>query len=350
MSSVIGGAMLPHAPQFFTMPQTEDRGTVERVKRVAAEIGARLRALRPDLWVIFANDHAEQFFHTAAPPFTIHVGDEANGEFAGRQFHWRVPGEIGFAIVRQMYGQGFDPAFTSVAKIDYALGIPLTHLGVEDPVLPIYVNAYLPPQPTMERCYAFGQAMARIVSAMGLRTAVLASGGMSHYPGTERYAEPDLAWDQKALDRIAAGNLKSLIGYDAAELDAAGNVELRCWACAAGALGESKPDIVALEPSWHHNYASLGWFGPPRTAPEPHYPSIKPELVELTVALQGLAHDEASRTAFVADAEGYANRFRLTPAQREALIALDTRAIVAMGAHPLVPFLANMQVERLRRS
>ena len=217
------------------MPQTEDRGTVERVKRAAAEIGDRLRALRPDLWVIFANDHAEQFFHTAAAPFTIHVGDEANGEFAGRQFHWRVPGEIGFAIVRQMYGQGFDPSFTSVAKIDYALGIPLTHLGVEDPVLPIYVNAYLPPQPTMERCYAFGQGLARIVSALGLKTAVLASGGMSHYPGTERYAEPDLAWDQKTLDRIAGGNLKSLIGYDAAELDAAGNVELLLGLCGGGA-------------------------------------------------------------------------------------------------------------------
>ena len=117
-SSVIGGAMLPHAPQFFTMPETEDRNTVERVKAAAAEIGTRLRALRPDLWIIFANDHVEQFFHTAAPPFTIHVGDEAKGEFAGRQFHWRVPGEIGFEIVRQMYAQGFDPAFTSVAKID----------------------------------------------------------------------------------------------------------------------------------------------------------------------------------------------------------------------------------------
>jgi len=43
MSSVIGGAMLPHAPQFFTMPETEDRGTVERVKTAAAEIGTRLR-------------------------------------------------------------------------------------------------------------------------------------------------------------------------------------------------------------------------------------------------------------------------------------------------------------------
>ena len=25
MSTVIGGAMLPHAPQFFTMPETEDK-------------------------------------------------------------------------------------------------------------------------------------------------------------------------------------------------------------------------------------------------------------------------------------------------------------------------------------
>ena len=41
MSSVIGGAMLPHAPQFFTMPETEDRNTVERVKAAAAEIGTR---------------------------------------------------------------------------------------------------------------------------------------------------------------------------------------------------------------------------------------------------------------------------------------------------------------------
>src|SRR5690242_1256639 len=90
-SSVIGGAMLPHAPQFFTMPDTEDRDTVERVRAVAAEIGTRLNVLAPDLWVIFSNDHAEQFFHQAAPPFTIHVGDVAEGEFAGRKFRWQVP-------------------------------------------------------------------------------------------------------------------------------------------------------------------------------------------------------------------------------------------------------------------
>src|SRR4030095_8956114 len=99
ISTVVGGAMLPHAPQFFTMPETEDKANVEHVRAVAAEIGERLRALKPDLWIIFSNDHAEQFFHNAAPPFTVHVGGEATGEFAGRKFHWQVPSETGFALV-----------------------------------------------------------------------------------------------------------------------------------------------------------------------------------------------------------------------------------------------------------
>jgi 2,3-dihydroxyphenylpropionate 1,2-dioxygenase len=347
-STVVGGAMLPHAPQFFTLPDTEDKANVERVRAVAADIGERLRALSPDLWIIFSNDHAEQFFHQAAPPFTVHVGGEASGEFAGRKFHWQVPSEIAFELVRSLYRQNFDPAFTSTAKIDYAIGIPLTHLGHTAPVLPIYVNAYLPPQPTMERCYAFGQAVARTVTAMGLKTVVLSSGGMSHFPGTDRYGEPELAWDNRVLEKLATGNLKSLIGYDEAELDATGNIELRCWACAAGTLGERRPDVVSMDPSWHHNYASLAWIEPAATEAAPHYPAIKPELVALTAALHGLAHDAAQRAQYIADAGAYADQFALGPDQRAALIQLDLPTIVKMGAHPLVPFLAQMQIQRLR--
>jgi 2,3-dihydroxyphenylpropionate 1,2-dioxygenase len=266
MSTVIGGAMLPHAPQFFTMPETENKAVVAHVREVAADIGRKLRALSPDLWIIFSNDHAEQFFHTTAPPFTVHVGGEATGEFAGRKFQWKIPSEIGFELVRQLYRQNFDPAFTSTAKIDYAIGIPLTHLGHTDPVLPIYVNAYLPPQPTMERCYGFGQAVARTVTALGLKTVILSSGGMSHFPGTDRYGNPELGWDRRVLEKLAAGNLKALIGFDEAELDQTGNIELRCWACAAGALGERKPEVVSMDPSWHHNYASLAGLAPRRSS------------------------------------------------------------------------------------
>jgi 2,3-dihydroxyphenylpropionate 1,2-dioxygenase len=150
------------------------------------------------------------------------------------------------------------------------------------------------------------------------------------------------------LEKLAAGHLKSLIGYDEAELDDTGNIELRCWACAAGALGERKPDVVSFDPSWHHNYASLGWTGGASQDHAAHYPSIRPELVELTAALHALAHDAEQRSAFMADAKAYADKFTLPPDQRAALIALDLPAMVKMGAHPLVPFLAELQIKRLR--
>src|SRR5271166_3585426 len=55
----------------FTMPDTEDKAVVAHVREVADDVDKRLRALEPDLWIIFSNDHAEQFFHTTAPPFTV---------------------------------------------------------------------------------------------------------------------------------------------------------------------------------------------------------------------------------------------------------------------------------------
>jgi 2,3-dihydroxyphenylpropionate 1,2-dioxygenase len=50
----------------------------------------------------------------------------------------------------------------------------------------------------------------------------------------------------------------------------------------------------------------------------------------------------------MADAPAFADKFRLPPDQREALIKLDLPSIVKMGAHPLVPFLAQLQIQRLR--
>jgi 2,3-dihydroxyphenylpropionate 1,2-dioxygenase len=105
-----------------------------------------------------------------------------------------------------------------------------------------------------------------------------------------------------------------------------------------------------MAPSCHHNYASLAWPSGQRDAAHAaHYPSIKPELVELTAALHALAHDADKRTQYVADAPAFADQFKLPADQREALIKLDMPAIVKMGAHPLVPFLAQMQIQRLRK-
>lgn len=350
-STILGGAMLPHAPQFFTLPETEDKAAIARVRAVAGTIGERLKALAPDLWVVIANDHAQQFFHQCAPPFTVHVGSEARGEFAGRTFRYQVAGELGLQLVRALYREGFDPAYSSTAQIDYALGIPMTHLGLSmsQQVLPLYVNAYLPPQPTMERCYAFGQALARGLERLGVRAVVVASGGMSHFPGTDRYAHPNLAFDESVLAPLRAGRLKSLIGYDDATLDDTGNIELRCWAVAAGALGERTPDVVQMDPSWHHNYASLGWWTPAVQAPRPHYPSIDPALVPVTAALHALAYDAAARARFQQDAAAFLAAHGVSSEHAPLLRTLDVPALVRAGVHPLVPFLAQMQLSRGKR-
>jgi 2,3-dihydroxyphenylpropionate 1,2-dioxygenase len=348
MPGILGGVMMPHAPQFFTLPDTEDKATVERVRLKAGEIGQRLAALKPDVWVTIANDHANQFLLHCTAPFTVHMGDRVHGAFAGRRFEHRVPGALALALLEQLQHEGFDPAFSSTAEIDYAFGIPLTFLGVTQPVLPVYVNAYVPPQPPIERCYAFGQALARSLVALGVRAVVVASGGMSHFPGTEQYAHPDVEWDRALFETLKTGNLRALLGFSAAELDRRGNVELRSWAIAAGMLGERAPDTSLFEPSWHHTYATLAWFGPaPETANRPHYPAIAPERVQLTAALHALANDDDARRRFLADARGYAAAAGVGAAEASALATLDQRALLALGVHPLVPFLARLQLERL---
>ena len=344
---ILGGTFLPHAPQFFTRPETEDAGTIARVEAVAARIGERLAKLEPDVWVTVSNDHTQQFFLQCAPPFALHVGGEARGAFAGRDFHFAVASEVSFALVREIYAQGFDPAFSSTAEVDYALGIPLTHLGVRGPIVPIFVNAYLPPQPTMLRCHAFGKAVATALTTLGVKAVVVASGGMSHFPGTDRYSQPDTAFDEGLLEAIRRGELQTLAGLDERRLDESGNIELRCWAVAAGMLGERVPDVVEFNPSWHHNYCSVGFWSPARAAATPHYPSTNPDLVALTRALHALAYDEAARLAYRRDAPGFASACALSAEHATMLQAGDFRAIVALGVHPLVAFLARMQLERM---
>jgi 2,3-dihydroxyphenylpropionate 1,2-dioxygenase len=62
--------------------------------------------------------------------------------------------------------------------------------------------------------------------------------------------------------------------------------------------------------------------------------------------LHSLAHDAELRAQYLSDARVLADKFQLPPDQREALIKLDPASIVKMGAHPLVPFLAQLQIQR----
>ncbi len=348
-STILGGAFLPHAPQFFTLPETEDMATVERVRSLARDIGDKLRALDPDVWIVIANDHTNQFFLRCTPAFAFHVGAVFEGRFAERGFSYAVDSDTALGLVRHLQDEGFDPAFTSTAEMEYSVAIPLDHLGLDAPIVPLYVNAYVPPQPTMERCYAVGRALARGLAAMGKTAVIIASGGMSHFPGTKNYSSPDLAFDRHLLEALKEGRLRALLALDARRLDDTGNIELRCWGVAAGALGERVPDVVSLDPSWHHVYGTLGWTSKPVADDwTPHYPTVHADRVALTRALHALAHDGAERARYLADPAGHAAACGLDGAEAAALVSLEADAMAALGVHPLVPFLAKMQIDHDR--
>lgn len=338
-AGIVGAAIVPHAPQFLTLPKTEDHAQVARVNTAMRAIGDKFRALEPDLVIVLSNAHCDDFVTRCVPAFAVHCGTRAAG--AGKHAGWwQIDGDAGYDLVQQLQGLGFDPAFTLDAALGTAFTIPLEFCGYtrEQKFLPVFVNAYVPPQPSPERCFAFGQALARAIERMARRTVVLASGGLSHYPGTPLYPHPDLETDKIIFERLAAGNLRYLLSLDGPTLDRTGNVECRALQILAGAIGDRKPDAALLEPSWHHIYAILGWTElTPIKAEAPHYPATAPERSALAGALFALVENEEARTLFRHDPAAYAARFELGAEERAALTRADRDALRdRFGINPML--------------
>jgi len=320
---------------------------VEWVSPLARDIGDGLKALAPDGWILSSKDHTNQIFLNYTPAFAFHVGGKVAGSFAGRAFNYDVDSETAPGLVEYLQGEGFDSVFASTFEMEYSAAIPLEHLGVDAPIVPLYVNAHVPPQPSMERCCAPGGVLARGLALMGKTAVVVASGGMSHFPGTERYSSPALLFDKALMERLKAGHFRSLLALDARRLDETGNIELRCWGVAAGALGERILEIAYLDPSWHHNYGTVGWItASGAQAWSPHYPVVRAERVALTAALHKRTHDAAAREHYLADPAGFASSAGLSGDDVGMLVAMDVSAMVACDIHSLVAFLAQLQIGR----
>lgn len=347
---ILGGVCTTHAPQLWTVPETEDPKVVSRVKKMVGEIGSKLKKLNPDVCIVIANDHANQFLLHCTAGFTVHIGKFASGSFAGRNYSYPVAGEAALQLTRYLQEVGFDPAFTSTAKLDYAFGIPLDFADIDIPVIPIFVNAYVPPQPSMERCFAFGKFLRQGLEAQGLTGVIVCSGGLSHFPGTSRYKDPGPCtdFDRELMDILGQGNTRHLLSLDEKTLDDTGNIELRCWGVAFGALDAGKPDVVGFEPTWHHNYGTIAWTASKKKGDfKPHYPPIHPDRVLLSETLHKLTNDEIQRKSYLADPQKFADSIDgLSHEEKNALIELNQIKFIQLGVHPFVSHAFRRVLER----
>lgn len=259
--SLVAAFACAHTPQLLARPETEDRDLVLRVHAAFARVRRRLAEVRPDAIAVVAGDHVEAFFLSGVPALAVYAGRECAGAFGPYRYRFPIHEPLARTVVEQGVRRGFDLFYTQDAPLDYAFFVPL-HFTMPEPgvpIVPLHVNVYLPPQPTPRRCYEWGRALGEILGTRPERVALMASGGMSHYPGTDRYASPDYEWDRQVLERLAGGRGPEMAMLSGEELDKAGNVELRTWITLLGAVGEARADVYCYEPSWHHGNAVVEW-------------------------------------------------------------------------------------------
>ena len=258
---LVAAVACPHTPQLLIRPDTEDRELVLRVHAAYGTVKRLLAEARADVICVIAGDHVEGFFLNAVPAFAVYAGAAVSGRFGRYDYTLPVHEPLARAILEQGIEREFDLTYSQDLRLDYAFYVPL-HFTMPEPrvpIVPLYVNVYLPPQPTPRRCYAWGQALREILSARPERIALMASGGMSHYPGTDRYASPDFEWDRQMLAALKAGRGAETARLTGEELDKAGNVELRTWITLLGAVGDTRAEVLCYEPSWHHGNAMVVW-------------------------------------------------------------------------------------------
>lgn len=258
MAEIVFAAGLPHAPAIVGL---FDKATPEQQKVVRdtyAGLSGGLRKAKPDLIVIFANDHMTNSRVIAYPDFLIGMAAEHKGPhewfkpwIGCRDYVVKGSPEAAEAIFRGMTNRGVR-MFGSRKPLNFDdnISVPSTLLELDTlgvPMVPVMQNCTVPPFPDQHRCYEVGQKLGDLIRRdlpAEMRVALIGSGGLSHEPGGARYMFIDEAFDRWFIDLcVAADHQKMLKELTIERMEAAGSggtAELLAWVVVMGAIGEKR--------------------------------------------------------------------------------------------------------------
>ena len=243
---------------------TARRPTFEQQKKLRQDAEVAFAALRadleeakPDVLIVVANDQFVNFFWNNIPTFFVTIGDEVKGKFTRHKFHYKNHKELGKAIVRAGMDRGIDFSYGEHIELQHTQNVPLYFLLPQPtmPILPVYVNTWVDPAPSPRRCYQVGELIRAVADQSSERVAILATGGLSHFPGSPRIGEIDEKFDHQLLDVMREGKGKSLVDYSVQDLLQAGDTEFLNWMVVLGAIGDAKATYTAYMP----DFVATGW-------------------------------------------------------------------------------------------
>lgn len=170
-----------------------------------------LDEVKPDIAVVFYNDHGLNFFLDKMPIFAV----GAAAEYRNADEGWGIPTlppfagapELSWHIINHLVEQEFDITTCQEMLVDHAFTIPLKLFWPGScPVLtvPVCINTVQFPMPSAKRCFALGQAVGDAIRSWDSdkRVVVVGTGGLSHQLDGERAGFINKPFDLKFMDSL----------------------------------------------------------------------------------------------------------------------------------------------------
>ncbi|HEY7663188.1 MAG TPA: extradiol ring-cleavage dioxygenase [Xanthobacteraceae bacterium] len=270
MAEIVAAFGVPHTPNFPAL--VAKQGPDCRTATLYAEIARHLQAARPDVLLIYTDDHFNTFFLDNFPIFAIGIAEETSGpndQTAMPSYRVAVQGSLARHLRARSIAAGFDLSLAQDFALDHSIMVPLHFLTPEMtiPIVPFFINGLAPPLPSSQRCYALGQLVSAAVAdwPQDQRVAVIGSGSFSleiggpRIPPGERAGTPDPGWAERVQEHLEHARVGELVAEATpARMAQAGNIggELLNWIAMLGAVGSRKPVFIAPETEHGHAYAA----------------------------------------------------------------------------------------------
>jgi hypothetical protein len=275
---IVGAFACSHAGLIITRGGHASAAQRDAVFAAYKQMGDAIVAAKPDAIVLVGTDHGKIYPLSAVPQFTIGVSTTAAGIGDAELPAVEVPLHQPFAraILDGALRAGVDLAYSEAMQIDHSFVMPLMLAFGQTPVpiVPIAQNCNFPPLPALTRSYEVGKRLGDAIrGGPDGRVVLVATGGLSHWVGTEeqqlfrrgpagsrigRSAGPmtisdtgpvNAVFDRAFLDVMCRGTTPAwLLEYDTERLYAeAGNgaQEVRNWLLAAGAMRDRPAQVLA---------------------------------------------------------------------------------------------------------
>jgi protocatechuate 4,5-dioxygenase beta chain len=224
-----------------------------------------LATVRPDVLVMFYNDHGLNFFLDKMPTFAV----GAAAEYVSADEGWGIPTQpavpgcpdLSWHLVNALVEREFDIVSCQEMLIDHACTLPLKLLwpnaGNQWPVkiVPVCINTVQFPLPKASRAYALGKAVGEAVASWksDQRVLMIASGGLSHQLDGERAGHINKAFDLQFMDSLLTNPewATQFSIHDLVEKTGTQGVELLMWLAMRASLTAAGPTVRKVHSNYH---------------------------------------------------------------------------------------------------